>query len=99
MHCVVAWEIKVPPGDERIRLEENLKECLKGYSWVRPVSALYIVKIRDETDLDSIRTDLLEVCQANQGKVNVIMSPAMIGGRYRGWLPKDLWSKIRQRTE
>ncbi len=99
MHMVVSWEITLPSGEERSRLEESINRCLKGFSWVRPLTGLRIVQLEDETDRDLIRADLIEVCKANKGKVNIIISPVMVGGRYAGWLPKDLWPKIIKRTD
>jgi hypothetical protein len=31
--------------------------------------------------------------------VRLVVSPLTSGGYYDGWLPKDLWPKIRERTQ
>lgn len=77
----------------------QLKECLDGYSWVKPLSTLYIVKVDDSEDRMSIKDGLVEVCENHPKLIYVIVSPLMQGGRYGGWLSKDLWPKIRQRAE
>ena len=99
MHVVVAWEIKIPLGTERSQLAKSLRECLEGFSWVRPLSGLYIVQVDDDVERDLIKSNLMEVSKANPGKLRLIISPVMDGGRYSGWIPKDLWPKIRKRTD
>lgn len=99
MHFVLIWNINISAGPERQRIDEDFRSCLKGYSWVRPLSSTYIVKIKDEESWAQIRAQLVEICKGNQKSANFIMSPVMDGGRYAGWLPKALWEKIKARTE
>ncbi|WP_236685569.1 hypothetical protein [Geobacter pickeringii] len=98
MHIVISWDIKADGANWK-ELNEKMKGCLSGYSWVKPLTTLYIVKIYSSEDRKQIRDDLVSVCRDNPKKVNFIMSPAMEGGSYSGWLPKSLWPKIEKRTE
>lgn len=98
MHIVVSWDIKAE-GEQWKSLNAQLKECLSGYSWVKPLTTLYIVKVDDKEDRGLIKDSLAEVCRANPKLINLVISPAMQGGRYGGWLPKSMWPKIRERTE
>jgi hypothetical protein len=98
VHVMVAWEIRAADAPRRAEISSALKEALKGYSWVRALGSVYIVKVRSEDDRRNLGDGLKEVAR-ELGGVNIIYSPAMEGGRYNGWLPRDLWPKIRQRVE
>lgn len=98
MHILISWDIKAE-GVKWNNLNQELRECLKGYSWVKPLKTVYIVKIAELDDRQSIRESLTAVCSSNKGLINCIVTPAMEGGSYNGWLPKRLWSKIRERVE
>jgi hypothetical protein len=98
MHALVSWDIK-SEGDEWNRINEAMRECLRGYSWVKPLSTFYIVQIDDATDRADLKDDLVSVCKQNPGKVHFVISPALTGDSYSGWLPKTLWPKIKQRTQ
>jgi hypothetical protein len=98
VHVMVAWEIKAAEAARRAEISSALKEALKGYSWVRAVGNVYIVKVRSEDDRRNLGNGLKDVAR-EFGEVNIIYSPAMEGGRYNGWLPRDLWQKIRQRVD
>lgn len=98
MHCVVAWNV-VATGATGREVNEALRECLRGYSWVRPLPSFYIVQIADEYVWAVIRASLVEVARAHPKAVNIVVSPAMEGGTYAGWLPKKLWPAIRGRVE
>ena len=76
-----------------------MKEKLKGYSWVRPLSTFYVVKVSSSDHRDQLIDQLVSVAKANTEKIHFVASPAMTGGGYNGWLPKDLWDKINQRTK
>ena len=97
MHVIVAWDIK-GEGPKWDRLNSALKDCIRGHSWVKPLSTLYIVEIDSPDDREDIRKALVAVCSENPG-TNVLISPVMAGGSYNGWLPRRLWPKIRQRVE
>ncbi|MGD9874615.1 MAG: hypothetical protein AB7T27_10145 [Kiritimatiellia bacterium] len=97
LHILISWDIKEkePRWSE---LNSELKKCLSGYSWVKPLTTTYIVKIPSVEHRQAIRQKLVEVCQTNAKEINLLISPAMQGGSYGGWLPKDMWEKIRART-
>jgi len=97
MHFVVSWDIKAE-GQEWDSINKEMKNCLSGYSWVRPLTTFYIVKVSSQSDWDSIQKNLVSIAKTAK-KVNFIMSPLMMGGRYDGWLPQDLWDSIRERTK
>jgi hypothetical protein len=98
MHIVVSWDIKAE-GEEWKALNAQLKDCLSGYSWVKPLTTLYIVKLDDNDDRQLIKDSLVRVCKTQPKLINLVISPLMQGGRYGGWLPKTMWTKIRERTE
>ncbi len=96
MHFLVAWDIKT--RSEYLKLNNQLKGCLKGYSWVRPLKNIYIVKVDSMEDRKLIRTSLNGVAKENGKKINILIGPLMEGGSYGGWLPMLLWDKIKKRT-
>ena len=98
MHVVVAWEIKASAADRAPELNSALKQALSGYSWVRVLGNVYVVKVRSESDRHDLGESLKSVAR-ELGGVNILYTPAMEGGRYNGWLPRDLWAKIRQRVD
>lgn len=98
MHIVVSWDIKTkqPKWGE---VDEKLKACLDGYSWVRPLTTFYVVKIGSESDRVQIRERLVNVAKSAGVTTHIVVSPAMSGGRYDGYLPSDSWPKINARSD
>ena len=98
MQVLVSWDIKAE-GAEWKELNEELKACLEGYSWVKPLSTLYIVQVEDAHDLLNLKESLTEVCRDHPKLIHFVMGPPVQGGNYDGWLPKSLWPAIRKRAE
>lgn len=98
MHIVVSWDIAAD-GQKWNDLNQALRTCISGHSWVKPLSTLYIVQIGGVEDRVVIKDQLRSICKQNPKTVHLIVSPAIEGGGYGGWLPKRLWPKIRKRTE
>lgn len=98
MHIVVSWDIKTtqPRWGE---IDERLKEGLKGYSWVRPLTTFYVVRTNGETDRGLIKDRLVAVARSVSETVHIVISPTMAGGRYDGFLPQDSWSKLNERSD
>jgi hypothetical protein len=101
MHFVVSWDIKTdPPNSTRWKeINDAMKKGIGNYSWVRPLTTFYIVKVKAQADWNKIRNDLVEIAKKFGSEINFVMSPLISGGGYNGWLPGDLWAKIRERTE
>jgi len=98
MHIVISWDIKAekPRWDE---IDDALKKSLDGYSWVRPLTTFYVVRIPSEADRAAIRNKLLNVAKGAGVTVHFIVSPSMAGGRYDGFLPSDTWPKLNERSD
>lgn len=97
MHFIVSWDIKtVEP--EWSRLNQLLKQGLEGYSWVKPLKTLYIIKVNSVEERTIISNAIKQVAKNNPKKINILISPLLEGGAYNGWLPVDLWEKIKKRT-
>jgi len=98
MHVVVSWDISTgkPRWDE---INERLKEGLSGYSWVRPLTTFYVVRIGSEADRAILRDRLVAVARSVAETVYIVVSPAMAGGRYDGYLPKDTWPELNERSD
>ena len=96
MHFAVAWHINAI-GNDWVRLNNALADELKNYSWTRPLSTFYVVKVASQTDWDAIRTRFQTVC-ATAPQIRLIMTPLMRGGRYDGYLSTDQWKEINLRA-
>lgn len=97
MHIVISWDIKTSE-DRWSQINENMKEALKPYSWIRPLSTLYIVQINGENDRRIIHDSLVALASSLSERVHFVMTPIIASGRYNGLLPKDMWPKINERT-
>jgi len=98
MHVTVSWDISAT-GPRWTEINELMKGALEGYSWARPLKSLYIVKVDSVEERNALKEALVNVAKSIDEKVYFLMTPAMDGGTYTGWLPKNLWEKINQRTK
>lgn len=98
MHFVLFWEIRTIDAAKRRRIRTQLRGVLSAYSWVMPLESFYIVRIGSDADRVAIIEEMKQVCRT-AGKVRFVASPLMRGGQYRGWLPKEMWTKIRTRSQ
>jgi hypothetical protein len=96
MHLAVLWEVRVS-GEQAAAVEQSLRDALKGYSWVNPLSSYYVVQVGGESDRQLIRERLLTFARANSGVVRFLITPLM-KGNYTGWLQGSAWPKLRERT-
>lgn len=76
-----------------------MTEALKGYSWVRVMPSVYVVKIDGPDGRDVLHERFKEIVQSVPEPVHYLISPPMEGGRYNGWLPKRLWPKLNERID
>ena len=98
MHIIVSWDISAS-GERHSELNKKMREGLDGYSWARPLTTFYVVRIETEAARDTIQSRLELVAKTAPEDVNFVVSPAMNGGRYNGFLPKDMWDKINKRSD
>ena len=97
MHVTVSWDITAS-GSRFVEINNLMKEALKGYSWVRPLKSVYIVKVESADRRAELKNGLVNVIKTVNETVHLLITPPMEGGTYSGWLPKDLWEKINLRT-
>jgi hypothetical protein len=99
VHIVVCWEIVNAPDRESWEMwNERLKEVINAFQWVRPIRSVYVVTVQEDWQRLLIVHGLTRVSEQSSGMVRVLMSPTMIGGRYGGVLPKELWVELNQLT-
>lgn len=98
MHIAVSWDISAKEPRWGV-LNDQMRDCFKGLSWVRPLSTFYIVRVDGESGRGRIQERLLSVATAVPETIHFVVSPLMPGGRYNGYLPKDTWSKVNERTD
>ena len=98
MHFITSWDIRAT-GEEWTRINEEFKTVLKPYSWVRPLTTLYIVNVETQEIWNKILADLQAVGGKYPGKVSLLLSPLMQGGHYDGLLGKGLWDEVNARSK
>ena len=94
-HVLVACEIGAKGAARRAELRQVFQEQLEGCSWVKAIRDVYVVRIGSSDERDRLHSRLRGVAESESG-IRFIMTPAMVDGRYSGWLSKDRWSKIRE---
>lgn len=96
MHFIVSWDIQAEDGkwDE---VNSRLQECIEDYSWARPLSTFYFVRVSDVQEWQEIRDALIEVAESSTNRIHLVIGPLMYGGQYDGYLPKALWPAIKKR--
>ena len=104
MYFIVSWDISaVEPQWGRI--DEQMRNCLKNFAFVRPVNTYYMVKVSSEREYEAIHECLLNVAKAQTATVHFVSSPLFSGtgivkklgtSGYQGWLPQDRWTKIKE---
>lgn len=97
MHIMLAWYVVTEDKSEQKAVNDRMKEALSGYSWVRVMPSVYVVKIDEADERDVLHERLKETVKGISETVHYLISPLMEGGRYTGWLPKRLWPKINER--
>ena len=97
MHISVTWDISAK-GESWNSLNDKMRDALKPYSWVRPLSTFYIIKISGEHDRTRIKESMENIASSGTVKIHFLLSPIMSSGRYYGYLPKDMWDNINERT-
>jgi hypothetical protein len=97
MHIAVSWDITAE-GDRWKQIDETMREALRNYSWVRPLSTFYVVKIGSEGDRQLIQNSLVNVAKSAGARIHYLITPAMLGGQYQGYLPADDWTNVKART-
>ena len=98
MHIVISWDIKAE-GDRWNKLDDALRKAIGPYSWVRPLTTFYIVKIPDPSYREIILNNMLGVAKPAPETIHIVISPVMSSGTYTGYLPQDMWQKINERTQ
>jgi hypothetical protein len=96
MHFVLSWSIR---NDYTDPLENEMKDQIKDFSWVRPFNSFYIINVGSQSEWRKIITNLQKVCSKYPKEaVNFIASPLMEGARYDGYLDTELWEMINERS-
>jgi len=98
MHIAVTWDISAS-GDRWNKINDQVREALKPYSWARPLSTFYVVRVAGEADRSAIQSALVSIAKSVTESVNFVVSPIMSSGRYDGYLPTDMWKNINERTD
>jgi hypothetical protein len=98
MYVVVSWDISAS-GEEWESINARLKDGLSNFSWARPLSTFYVVRITSEEERQTIQSRLLTVAKSVAKNVHFLISPAMAGGRFTGFLPQDMWENLNERSD
>jgi hypothetical protein len=74
MHFIVSWEI-TSCGKRLEEINNAMLAGIHGYSWIRLLSAFYVLDIEYESDWTVIHEKLLSIAGRFSGEVNFLMSP------------------------
>lgn len=97
MHITVSWDISAA-GGEIASITERLISVFKPYSWIRPLSNFYVIKLTDAAQRERIHAELLTAARSSPNTVLFLVSPVIEGSRYEGLLPKDAWQDLNAIT-
>ena len=97
MHIAVSWDITAS-GERWTQIDERMRAGIQAYPWVRPLSTFYVVRIYSDADRMQIQSSLTSVAGSAGVSVHFLITPAMVGGQYQGYLPADYWTQINERT-
>ena len=97
MHFIVSWDIQAE-GEEWTTANSELQACIEAYSWARPLSTFYIVRVSVPQEWQEIRGTLIKAAESSTSRIHLVIGPLMYGGQYDGYLPKDFWPQIEKRT-
>lgn len=100
MYVVIAWQDSGSTAEEVTAGNNAFLAVVKERSWVHPLSHvnLYVIRIKEATDQASIRDQCIGVCKTFP-KMSFIITPALPPGLIQGWLDKDMWPKVNERTK
>ena len=98
MYFIVSWDIgTTEPAWSKI--DEQLRNCFKGFQQIRPVNTFYMVKVANAQQYQAIYACLLKIAKdSTTVKVHFIISPLLTVSGWDGWLPQDRWPKIKEIT-
>ena len=98
MHIVVSWDIKAEQPQWK-QIDDMMRDALTPHSWARPLSTFYVVRINSTSEREALKDRMIQVATGVKETVHFLISPAMVGGQYTGWLPKSMWPKLNERTK
>ena len=98
MHIAVTWDINASSRERWNEINGKMVDVLQPFSWVRPLTTFYVVRLLVESERDLIADGLLAVAESVSEQVLFLVSPTMPSAQYRGYLPRDMWNELNQRT-
>ena len=94
MHFIFSYKINnVQKGD---KVKEQLLNVISKYEYTAVFDSLLLVRINEETEWNTIRTEITAIAKRDDGDVYFIMSPVLTSGKYNGWLQKGIWEVINK---
>ena len=96
MHALIAWTTAQSDTPEAMRAQ--LLACIGKLDNIEVVPDVYVVKFNTFARYERLVDKLQDVARQNPGAVRLILTPPIMGGSYRGWLPTSRWATIRTLT-
>lgn len=97
MHFMVGWDFR-PSSSEDAATAVKVLSCFSGAKFERVFDNLYVLKVDASEQYNDIHDRLIDLGKSNP-RIDIVVTPVMSSGRYRGWLPKELWPKLRALTD
>jgi hypothetical protein len=97
VQVILSWDISAE-GERWKEIDAALRDMIQPYSWVRPLKNVYVLKMHSVEQRNVLTKQMQDYARSSREKVYFLVSPAMTGGGFNGWLPKDTWGKINERV-
>ena len=98
MYTFLTYHIADIPDNQIRKFDKKVSSVLNRYNKVQVFDRTFIIRINGQTDWDNIYNQLKSIAELCGCDFKFVLSPATVGGGYNGWLPKEMWGKIRKIT-
>jgi len=97
MHFVLSYDLSAT-GERRTEVENRIHEIINPYRNVRRLTTFYIIHVSNNSEWETIRTQMTELSRQIPERLHFIMSPLMDGGYYDGILSQNQWTEVNAIT-
>ena len=97
MHFVATWRYQ--RQDNRAAISSAITGVLKPYSWARPMEDCYVINVPVIDQYNTIVTALTDIAKRYPENIWLLITPAITGGTYYGWLQQTMWTEINNRSK
>lgn len=100
MHVFVAWEHFEEPIEAE-RVDSYMLDLFVDNDYAKALNRLYIVKVEDDVAAKALQAKLIDKVRSARESwptLNIVISSAIPGGRYNGFIPRSRWKSINEKA-